>query len=124
MTDLKYSILEILYHRIPRQETIVNLVNIEPYNPSATRYAIIELIEDNLIKNLPVSDIVELTPLGATAYENAVEERKHQSEQKRQQRFDNKISVASVLVPLITFIFGIIVESQFNIVGFVISFFQ
>ena len=124
MTDLKYSILEILYHRIPRQETIVNLVNIEPYNPSATRYAIRELIEDNLIKNLPVSDIVELTPLGATAYENAVEERKYQSEQKRQQRFDNKISVASVLVPLITFIFGIIVESQFDIVGFVISFFQ
>lgn len=33
-----------------------------------------------------------------------------QAKQERQQRFENKISVANVLVPLFTFVLGLIVE--------------
>lgn len=33
-----------------------------------------------------------------------------QAKNERQQRFDNKISVLSVLIPLITFIIGVLIE--------------
>ena len=58
------------------------------------------------------------------AYKAAEEERKKQAEQKRQQRFDNKISVASLLIPLVTFFLGIIVEFQANIVNWILALFR
>lgn len=48
----------------------------------------------------------------------------NQAENKRQQRFQNKIAILNVLVPIITFFIGIFVEHFTNIVGLVISFFQ
>ena len=123
MTDLKYSILGVIYSSRPRQESKINLINRHFDTPESTDYAIKELIEAKFIMPILGSDKVELTPLGATAYEQANEERKSQAEQKRQQRFDNKISVASVLVPLVTFFFGIIVEFKIKIVDWLIALF-
>jgi uncharacterized membrane protein len=80
-----------------------------------------ELIADKLVKPILGTEKIELTSLGATTYENANEERKKQAEKKEQQRFENKISVATVLVPLITFILGIVVESQVNIVDWLLA---
>lgn len=124
MTDLKYSILGILYSKIPRQESKINLINLNLGTPSATNYAINELIADKLVKPILGTEKIELTSLGATTYENANEERKKQAEKKEQQRFENKISVATVLVPLITFILGIVVESQVNIVDWLLALFR
>jgi hypothetical protein len=124
MTDLKYSILGVLYSREPRQESTSNLIKLHFDTPAATDHAIEELIAANFIKPLLGSDKVEITPSGANAYEEASDVRQSQSEQKIQQRFDNKISVATVLVPLITFFLGIIVESQADIVGWLLSFFK
>ena len=124
MTDLKYSILGVLYSKQPRRESILNLVRCKFDTPVATDYAIKELIAAKFINPVLGTYDVELTPTGATAYEQAVEERQRQAENKRQQRFNNKISVASVLIPLITFFLGILVESQANIVGWVISIFR
>lgn len=124
MTDLKYSILGVLYSNEPRQESQTNLIKRHFDTPASTSHAIDELIEAKLIKPILGSDKVELTPLGATAYEQANEDRKKQTKQERQQRFQNKISVASVLVPLITFFLGIIVESQANIVDWFLSLFK
>ena len=123
MTDLKFSILGVLYSNNPRQESKVNLIKLKIDTPISTSHAIDELIEAKLIKPLLGSDKVELTPLGANTYEQAYEDRKSQAEQKRQQSFDNKISVATVLVPLVTFILGIIVEFQVNIVTWLLSLF-
>lgn len=124
MTDLKYAILGVLYARQPRQENQINLINRHFDTPAATSHAIEELIAENLIKPILGSDKVELTPSGSTAYEEASETRKSQAEQKRQQRFDNKISIASVLIPLITFFLGIIVEFKINIVDWILSLFK
>lgn len=124
MTDLKYSILGVLYSNQPRRESRANLIKCHFDTPVATGYAINELIEAKLVVPVLGSDKVELTPLGANAYEQANEERRNQTDQKKQQRFDNKISVASVLVPLITFFLGIIVEFQANIVEWLLAIFK
>ena len=124
MTDLKYSILGVLYSNEPRQESKVNLINLHFDTPASTDYAINELIEAKYIKPILGSDKVELTPSGANAYEEANEVRRAHAEQKKQQRFENKISVASVLVPLVTFFLGIIVEFQVNLVDWLVAFFK
>ena len=49
------------------------------------------------------------------------EKRRQQAQQKRQQRFDNKIAVAQVLVPFITFLLGLVVEHFAGIVAWVLS---
>ena len=121
MTDLKYSILGVLYSNEPRQESKSNLISRNFDTPAATSHAIDELIEANLIKPVLGCDKVELTPLGSTAYEQASEDRKKQAKQEIQQRFDNKISVASVLVPLITFFLGIVVEFKVNIIDWLLA---
>lgn len=46
---------------------------------------------------------------------------KQQAKHERQQRFDNKISVLSVLVPLITFLVGILLEHWVGIIDSLIS---
>ena len=124
MTDLKYSILEVLYNAPHRQENRIDIIKRKFAPPTSTNYAIDELIEDKLIKSMLGSDSVKLTSLGATVYEQANEERKKQAKQERQQRFENKVSVASVLVPLITFFLGIIVESQANIIDWLVALFK
>lgn len=50
--------------------------------------------------------------------------RQQEAKAERQQRFDNKVSVASVLVPLITFILGLIIEHYAGIVGLLLSMFH
>ena len=124
MTDLKYSILGVLYSKEPRQESAIDLINRHFATPASTSHAIDELIKAELVKPIRGSDVVELTPSGATAYEEANEERKTQAEQKKQQRFNNKMSVATVLVPLVTFFLGIIVEAQVNLVDWFLALFK
>ena len=124
MTDLKYSILGVLYSNESRQESKTTIFNLNFDTPISTCYAINELLADGFVKPVLGTDRIALTHLGATAYEQAKDDRKHQAEQKRQQRFENKISVASVLVPLITFFLGIFVEFQVNIVDWFLSLFR
>ena len=124
MTDLKYSILGVLYSKESRQESKINLINLNFDTPTSTQHAINELLSEQLIKPIIGTDKVLLTHLGATAYENANEYRKKQAKHEKQQRFENKISIASVLIPLITFLLGIIVEFQVNIVDWFLSFFR
>ena len=47
----------------------------------------------------------------------AQEKAREKAEQERQQRFDNKIAVLNLLMPLITFVLGLIVEHFAGIVG-------
>ena len=124
MTDLKYSILGVLYSNQYRQESTSNLINRHFDTPTATSHAIKELVVTGFITPILGSDKIELTPSGANAYEQANEDRKSQAEQKKQQRFDNKISVALVLVPLITFFLGIIVEAKVNVIDWLLALFK
>ena len=45
------------------------------------------------------------------------EKRRKEAEDKRQQRFQNQVSVAQVLVPCITFVLGLIVEHYAGLVS-------
>lgn len=47
-----------------------------------------------------------------------------ESKSERQQRFQNKVSVAQVLVPAITFILGLLVEHFAGVIEFALDLFR
>lgn len=51
-----------------------------------------------------------VTQAGEDALSEFEEKRCKEAQEKRQQRFQNQVSVAQVLVPLITFLLGLLVE--------------
>ncbi|MBR4296103.1 MAG: hypothetical protein IKT56_04605 [Clostridia bacterium] len=127
MTDLKFAILHFLYHSPNHENEIVAL-----YNQRLGPVGDVRIALDDMMKNNETPFIIrpvgkttfKLTSHGNIAYETAQEERRKQAKDKKQQSFNNKISVAAVLVPLITFILGLFVESQVNIVDWLLSFFK
>jgi hypothetical protein len=123
MSDLKFFLLDALYHSPHRQESTVNLINRNPARATLIGYALKELEEASFIKPITCSDKVELTPKGANTYEAEKEVRYNQACEERQQSFDNKISIASILIPLVTFFIGIIVEACTNITQIIFSLF-
>lgn len=56
--------------------------------------------------------------------EQAKKEAEQEAKNERQQRFENKISVLNLLVPLITFVIGLFVEHFAHIIPAVGAFFQ
>ena len=56
------------------------------------------------------ADSYRITPAGEDALLEFERERNKEAKAERQQRFENKVSVANVLVPTITFFLGMIVE--------------
>ncbi len=123
MTDLKFAILEHLY-KSGRSDEFRNLYTVNPNDTDAVFYAIQEFASMQLLKIAPNYDWVFLTPLGATAYEEEKEARQKNAQNKKQQRFDNKIAIASVFISLISFFSGVIVESQIDLFDWIISLFH
>lgn len=83
------------------------------------KYLLISSVEENL---KPSEWII--TARGLDALSEFEQEHNKQAQEKRQQRFQNKISVLNLFVPLITFILGLIVESQYSIFDYFISLFH
>lgn len=69
-----------------------------------------------------IPDSFRITHLGENALYAFENEREKQSKAERQQRFQNKVSVASVLVPAITFLLGLLVEHFSGITGWLFAF--
>jgi len=65
-----------------------------------------------------------LSPSGYAAISAANDTHNEQAKQERDKRFEHKVSVASVLVPLITFILGLFIEYRVDVIGFAISCFH
>ena len=65
-----------------------------------------------------------ITIPGRAALESFEDRQEHHRKQARQQRFQNQVSVASVLVPTITFILGLIVEHGLGLVGTLLDLFR
>ena len=84
----------------------------------------------NELKNTGAIDFVDgahyisLSPKALSLEQYFKDRAKSQTESKRQQRFQNKISILNVLVPFITFFLGIVVEHYVNIVGWFFSLLQ
>lgn len=124
MTDLKFAILGFLYHS-PNRENEESAVYEQHFgNVSEVHIAIDDMLKNNgnplAIRPIGKSTL-KLTSHGNIAYETAQEERCKQAKDKKQQSFDNKVSVANFLVPLITFLVGIILESKVKIIDWILS---
>lgn len=125
MTDLKFNILKLLYNTHPQRNlSLGDIIDSLPDDKVLIYNALKELQSREIIENLPCSNFFKLTLSGAEVFEQIQEERTKESKQESQQRFDNKISVASLLIPFVTFILGLLVDHYTNIVSFVISLFK
>ena len=125
MTDLKFNILKLLYNtHTQRNLSLVYIIDSLPDDKVLIYNALKELQSRGIIENLPCSNFFKLTLSGAEVFEQIQEERTKESKQESQQRFDNKISVASLLIPFVTFILGLLVDHYTNIVSFIISLFK
>ena len=67
---------------------------------------------------------VTIEPAGLAALSSFEKSREEQAKNERQQRFQNKIAVATVLVPAITFVLGLVVEHFAGIMSLFLSLFQ
>lgn len=61
------------------------------------------------------------TALGEDALSEFEQKREQQAQDERERRFNRKISIAQVLVPLITFLLGLLVEHYAGIVSAIVS---
>jgi hypothetical protein len=59
----------------------------------------------------------ELTHKGEDALSEFEKAHRKEAEDKRQRRFQNQVSVAQVLVPLVTFVLGLVVEHYAGLVS-------
>lgn len=125
MTDLKFNILKLLYNSHPlREQRFGKILHSVPEDPILVKNALSELSSSGIIENLTCSDIYKLTDLGEKVFEQIQEEREQVSKQECQQRFDNKISVANLLIPLVTFILGFFVDHCPEVFSFLSSIFK
>ena len=127
MTDLKFDILKLLYSSYPlRERKFGEIIESVSADPTLIKNALKELQSPShmLVENLTCSDVYKLTALGAEVYEQLQEEREQASKTERQQSFDNKIAVASLLVPSITFVLGLLVDHYTDLVSFLLSRFK
>lgn len=127
MTDLKFDILKLLYNSYPlRERKFGEIIESVSADPTLIKNALKELQSPShmLVENLTCSDVYKLTALGAEVYEQLQEEREQASKTERQQSFDNKIAVASLLVPFITFVLGLLVDHYTDLVSFLLSLFK
>lgn len=125
MTDLKFYLLDKIKSAPPTNPIReIDLVNCGFDTPCAVQEALDDLKYLKHIESPFGSDKLTTTPLGNKAFEDAQQERKQDAENKCQQRFNNKIAIATVLVPLVVFILGVIVEHHTQIASITIAFFK
>ncbi|MGI5897097.1 MAG: hypothetical protein ACOX6U_09095 [Oscillospiraceae bacterium] len=74
--------------------------------------------------NFSAPDKWAITELGKDALAEFAQECDKETERKRQQRFENKVSIASVLVPFLTFFIGLIVEHFTGLFEWFVSLFN
>ncbi len=124
VTDLKFYLLrEIYYATYAHPVHKTDLLQLPLGTASKIAIALADLEHMGYFKCDTGGDIVHIQPAGRMAYEEAQERRQKEAEHKSQKRFENKISVASVLVPCITFVLGLVVEFYVKVVEWVFRLF-
>ena len=124
MTDLEITILETIYNQPFQEAHRENLYNLNKGNPQLIKSTIDDLLKLELIKQVPCSNNYKLTKTGLKSLHLANQERDKASKQESQQRLDNNISVANLLIPFVIFILGLLIEYHTAIFSFLISFFK
>lgn len=129
--SLPDNALQLLFHLCDQYRSNIEQ-GLMPFNAKRIRIDDFEknLMLINLLKGAGAIESVDSSRCivlshSAFSLEQYFKDRAHDyAEHKRQQRFQNKISVASVLVPFITFILGVIAEHFGNIVDFLFGLFH
>ena len=135
MNNMKY---EILLH--VHAATTLNPARRSDFQKDTThiveyKICIKELIAAGYLSETIGSDVLSITTRGVEALEAEQERREKElqesekeanenAKKERQQRFDNKVAIANLLVPIITFILGIFAEHYVGIVAFITGFFR
>lgn len=65
--------------------------------------------------------LLKITPAGTDALQEFKEERRKQAQDEKQQRFENQVSVANLLIPLVTFILGLLVEHFSGVINLLLK---
>ena len=110
----------------PEYNSLVNLSKNQPLPkskiPECKSLKDKGFIERKLNGNLFV--VYFITTSGKDAILQFEQHREEQAKNERQQRFQNKVAVATVLVPAITFVLGLVVEHFAGIMSLFLSLFQ
>ena len=125
MTDLKFNLLGMLYEASPLHPLKeLDLINSGYAEPVKIDDAIEDLVTQDYIKASLTSNNLKITSLGRIAYESEKEKRYDNACNKRQQSFNNKIAIASLLMSPIVFFLGVIVEHRAQLVELIFSLFK
>ena len=141
MSNIEYQILRYLYRE--SEPVLLSKILNDFFilaNPSETDSVLKSMLSSGLLLTTPPAGDPQLSyvSLSDSAVLKLIQEEDHRekelqaskevanenSKKERQQRFDNNIAIASLLVPFVTFILGIILEHFAGIISLFIKFFS
>ena len=102
--------------------TTVQLIDRVPRSPN-THKAFSNLRRNKMIEYSSFDSSVHITRKGEQTLLQIQEKRSQQAKEERQRRIDNKLSVLQLLVPLVIFIVGVVIEHYSMIAKFLSDFF-
>lgn len=123
MSDLKFKILNYIYNSPNHKQSKMNLLN-SGFSSYSEIHSILQELEKRELLYKSVQDEYGLTGTGMDAIEEAQETRAQYAENKRQHRFNNKLTIIAILTPFVLFILGLIVDHFPSILSFLSSLFS
>lgn len=132
MTELEYKILSAINLAGSVQWSAVIKIFSADQSPVTTNAIMHTMLDRKWICRVggssePPLCYIRLTSAGMLALqkesEMAADMSRQNAKQEKQQRFENKIAVANLLVPFVTFILGILTE-HFGLIDLIVHFFK
>lgn len=127
------DILELQYEMLSRLSSQCGSLNLNDFQLETGESATdIEAAARGLWHHVPQlvtvigmkADTISITDEGRLALAAMNQELDEKAERKKQQSFQNKLSVANILVPFVTFFLGVVVEHWSGLVDLVIKLFH
>lgn len=122
--DLEYEILKAIYDS--KGQKILKDDLAKPYADDKRKYRLMcrHLMDTKCIKGDIDGYFFYLQPNGIARYLELEKEREQNAKSEKQQAFENKISVANVVIPVVSFLAGVAVEHLAGIVNVLSSLFH
>lgn len=139
MTNREYKLLS--YIRSKNTVKWIDVLNaFDPASEGRTNDAVLEIaLDSGLIETpwpsekpprcsirLTVKGILALLSTEEQLQKTAEDAKKiacEEAKQEKQQRFENKIAIANLLIPLVTFVLGVLAEHYVGILNWILSLF-
>lgn len=123
MTDIKYFILTMLYNSEDRTIDRNSILNSKIATPNEIQENIFDLSSapTAFIKNITCSDKYTLTNEGVYAFESEKERRCQISKDEKTQKSNNRINRGTLLVALLSFIFGTLIDNIVKLISLIMT---